>query len=93
VSGLTMTVSVGAPPGTRVRDVKIDGTPLDPAKLYTVAIPDFLLKGGDSYSMFAGKDVLIDPESGDLIVTALEDYIVANTPLAPRVEGRINIVR
>ena len=92
VSGLTMTVNLGAPAGNRVRDVKIGGTPLDPAKRYTVAIPDFLLKGGDSYSMFAGKDVLIDPESGDLIVTALEDYIVASTPLAPRVEGRINIV-
>jgi 5'-nucleotidase len=93
VSGLTMTVSLSAPAGNRVRDVKVAGEPLDPAKRYTVAIPDFLLKGGDAYSMFVGRDVLIDPESGDLLVTALEDYIVANTPLAPRVENRINVIR
>jgi 2',3'-cyclic-nucleotide 2'-phosphodiesterase (5'-nucleotidase family) len=93
VSGLTMTVNLSAPAGNRVRDVKINGVPLDPAKRYTVALPDFLLKGGDAYSMFVGKDVLIDPESGDLLITALEDYIVANTPLAPRVEGRINVIR
>ena len=51
--------------------MKIHGAALDPAKRYTAAIPDFLLKGGDAYSMFVGRDVLIDPESGDLFVTAL----------------------
>lgn len=93
ISGMTMTVHVNAPAGNRVHDVKIAGQPLDAAKRYTVAIPDFLLKGGDSYSMFVGKDALIDAESGDLMVTALEDYIVANTPLSPHVEGRITIIR
>ena len=93
VSGLTLTVNLGAPAGNRVRDVKVHGEPLDPGKRYTVAIPDFLLKGGDGYSMFVGTDALIDPESGDLLVTALEDYIVANTPLSPRVEGRITVIR
>ncbi len=37
VSGLTMTVNLSAPAGNRVRDVKINGAPLDPAKRYTVA--------------------------------------------------------
>jgi len=93
VSGLTMTINLSAPPGNRIRDVKIGGSPLDPGKTYSVAIPDFLLKGGDNYSMFVGTKALIDPEGGDLMVTALEDYIVAHTPLSPRVEGRITVIR
>ena len=91
VSGLTMTVDPHAPPGTRVRDVTINGQPLDPNKSYTVAIPDFLLKRGDDYTMFAGLPMRVGPEAGNLISTALEHYIAAKYEVAPAVEGRITI--
>jgi 2',3'-cyclic-nucleotide 2'-phosphodiesterase (5'-nucleotidase family) len=93
VSGLTLTVDVNARPGNRVRDVKVNGEPLDPAKSYSIAIPDFVLKGGDGYSMFAGLPVLVSPEAGDLIVSALEEYVSGHTPIEPKVEGRITLVR
>jgi 5'-nucleotidase len=91
VSGLTMTVDPHAPPGTRVRDVTINGQPLDPNKAYTVAIPDFLLKRGDDYTMFAGQPIRVGPEAGNLISTALEHYVAAKSEIAPAVEGRITI--
>jgi 2',3'-cyclic-nucleotide 2'-phosphodiesterase (5'-nucleotidase family) len=93
VSGVTMTVDVTAPPGNRVRDVKVGGQPLDAAKTYTIALPDFVMKGGDDYTAFADQRVLIGPQSGPLVVTALEHYVAAHRPVAPRVEGRITIVR
>jgi 5'-nucleotidase len=93
VSGLTMRVEIGAPAGNRVRDVKINSQPLDPARTYTVAIPDYLLKGGDGYTMFAGGKVLIGPETGSLMVSALEKYVAAKGEIAPELEGRITVVR
>jgi 5'-nucleotidase / UDP-sugar diphosphatase len=91
VSGLTMTVEQSAPRGNRVRDVMINGQPLDPNKVYTVAIPDFVLKQGDGYTMFTGQSVRVGPEAGNLISAALEEYVTAKSEIAPAIEGRITI--
>ena len=91
VSGLTMSVEPSAPPGDRVRDVKVNGQPLEANKIYTVAIPDFLLKQGDGYTMFVGQPVRVAPEAGALISNVLEQYIAARQAVAPAVEGRITI--
>ena len=93
VSGMTFTVDVNAQPGARVRDLKIGGQPVDAAKTYTLALPDYILKGGDNYDMFGGQKILVDPESGPLLVSALEKYVAAKKTVSPQVEGRINIVR
>jgi len=93
VSGLTMSVDVNAAPGSRVRDVNVNGKPLDPTGRYTLAIPDYLLKGGDNYTMFTDEKVLVGPEAGPLLVNALEHYLAAKRVVAPKVEGRITIVR
>jgi len=73
-----------------VRDLKINGATVDLAKTYTLALPDFVLHGGDGYGMFEGARVLIAPEDGTLIVTALEKMITGRD-IAPQVEGRIVI--
>ena len=38
-----------------MRDVTINGAPLDLEKTYTLALTDFMLHGGDGYEMFAGQ--------------------------------------
>jgi hypothetical protein len=43
--------------------------------------------------MFATGRVQIGPESGPLMVRALEDYLAARPAVAPAVEGRIVISR
>ena len=91
VSGLTMRVDPRAPPETRVSDVRVNGAPLDVNKTYTVAITDYMLKGGDGYAMFVGQRVLVGAEAGDLIVAALEKYVAAKHEVAPAVEGRIAV--
>jgi 5'-nucleotidase / UDP-sugar diphosphatase len=93
VSGLTMRVDSRAPSGKRVSDVRIGGQPLDPDKAYRVALPDYLLQGGDGYGMFAGQRVVVGPEDGPLMATALETYMSELKTLAPRTDGRITIVR
>ena len=93
LSGVTMKVDAKAPVGSRVSDVRVNGAPLDAAKTYTVALPDYLMNGGDSYAMFPSQKVLIDAQSGDLIVQALEKYIVKRGTVSPVPEGRIVIAR
>jgi 5'-nucleotidase len=91
VSGLAFAIDPAAPPERRVVDVRVNGEPLDLEKRYVLAIPDYIFKGGDGYTMFPGGDVLVAPEAGDLIVTALEKYIAAKKEIAPAVEGRITV--
>jgi 2',3'-cyclic-nucleotide 2'-phosphodiesterase (5'-nucleotidase family) len=93
VSGLTLTVDARAPAGQRVSGVKVNGAPLDLTHTYTLAISDFVLEGGDGYSMFAGARVLVGPETGTLIAVALENYVTARGEVRATVEGRITIVR
>lgn len=93
VSGLTFTLDPTRPADDRVVDVRIGGTPIALDGTYTVAVPDYLLEGGDGYDMFAGQRVLIGPETGQLIVTALEKYVVSKGEIAPAIEGRIVIQR
>jgi 2',3'-cyclic-nucleotide 2'-phosphodiesterase (5'-nucleotidase family) len=88
VSGLVFRVDSRAPPGARVRDVRVNGEALVPDRTYTLAIPDFLLLGGDGYGMFADQKVLVDAEFGTLLAIALEKYI-SGREVAPAIEGRI----
>jgi 2',3'-cyclic-nucleotide 2'-phosphodiesterase (5'-nucleotidase family) len=91
VSGLTFTIDSAATADARVADVRVNGEPLDPTKRYVVAIPDYMFKGGDGYTMFAGGEVLVAPEAGNLIVTAMVKYLSARKEISPVVEGRITV--
>jgi 2',3'-cyclic-nucleotide 2'-phosphodiesterase (5'-nucleotidase family) len=89
VSGLKMAVDRNAPAGDRVRDVRVNGQPLQLDRTYTVGIPDFIFRGGDGYTMFATQRVLIGPEAGNLISSALEKFVVAQREITQQIEGRI----
>ncbi len=93
VSGLTMEIDRASAPGNRVRNVRVGGRGLDSSAMYTLAIPDYLLNGGDGYTMFGSQQVLIGPESGDSIATALEAYVAGRREVNPSIEGRITVVR
>jgi 5'-nucleotidase len=91
VSGLSFAVDPSAPVGDRVRDVQVNGAPLQPERRYKVAISDYMLSGGDGYKVFGESKVLLNPESSPLLVRRLEESIQAAGTVAPRVEGRIRL--
>jgi 2',3'-cyclic-nucleotide 2'-phosphodiesterase (5'-nucleotidase family) len=88
ISGFTMKVNLSSPSGSRIHDVRVNGAPLDLDRTYTLALPDFVLEGGDGFTMFAGSRVLIDKENGTPIRDALESAITGKD-IAPQVDGRI----
>jgi 5'-nucleotidase len=88
-ASLTYTVSASAAPGAKVSDIKIDGTPVTEAQSVRVAANNFLVGGGDGFSVFTqGTDLW----SGALDIDALVDYFGAHSPVAPPSLNRITMV-
>jgi 2',3'-cyclic-nucleotide 2'-phosphodiesterase (5'-nucleotidase family) len=88
LSGLKVTISATAAPGSRVRSVLVNGAPLDPTRIYKVATNDFMTQGGDGYRMLAGAHITLD--SGTLLLSrAVMDYAQKLRTIAAKVDGRV----
>ena len=83
--------SVAANQG-RLKSVEVmeDGAwkPLDPAKMYGVAANDFVRAGGDGYKIFAER-AQNAYDYGPSLEEVVADYLSANRPYTPKLEGRI----
>jgi 2',3'-cyclic-nucleotide 2'-phosphodiesterase (5'-nucleotidase family) len=93
VSGLCFTYDIAAPAGSRVTgavrqadDGSCTGAAVDltAASSYTLAINDFMASGGDGY-----PNVFSRATTQNIMDQVLADYISANTPLSPSIQGRI----
>jgi 2',3'-cyclic-nucleotide 2'-phosphodiesterase (5'-nucleotidase family)/predicted AlkP superfamily phosphohydrolase/phosphomutase len=93
VSGLCFNYDISAPAGSRVTsavrqaaDGSCTGAPVDltAGSTYTIAENDFIVAGGDGYPNFFARST-----SRDIMDQVTVDYITANTPLAPTIQGRV----
>jgi 2',3'-cyclic-nucleotide 2'-phosphodiesterase (5'-nucleotidase family) len=95
VSGLCFSYDISAPVGSRViassvvrqaADGSCTGAVVDltAASMYHMAINDFMATGGDGYPNVASR-----AHSRDIMDQAVADWITANTPLSPAIQGRI----
>ena len=101
VSGLRFTWDLNQEVGSRIVSVEVwneargEYAPLDPDAVYSVAANNFMRDGGDQYTMLAEN--AIDPyDYGRPLDVVVAEYIEANSPVAPQLEGRItglNLVR
>ncbi len=85
VSGLTVSFDATAPSGARITRVLVNGAPLDPTRLYSVATDRFIAEGGDGYSIFLQAINRRDHQIPlrDVLVSALKAG-----PLTAKEEGR-----
>ncbi|WP_405480115.1 bifunctional metallophosphatase/5'-nucleotidase [Streptomyces sp. NBC_00009] len=95
-AGLTYTLDMTKTGAARVvvDSIKLNGTAIDPAATYRVAMNSFLAGGGDGFAALGqGKNPLVG--SDDL--KAFNDYLTANSsatsPIAPPKADRITIVK
>lgn len=58
VAGVTFTVDASKAAGSRVSNVMIGGKPLEENATYILATANFLVNGGDEYTMFKGKKII-----------------------------------
>ena len=67
------------------------GAPIDKDAVYGVVSNNFMRSGGDGYSVFSDKGMNAYDFGPDLAdVTA--EFLAANAPYTPYLDGRINIV-
>ena len=94
-SGFTYTLSRTIADGTctsvAVRDLMLDGKPLDPAATYQVTVNDYLADGGDNFATFADVAPALR-RPGDIDREALIEYLAAFAPVAPPDTNRVTIV-
>lgn len=94
VAGMKYEFDLNKPAGSRILSAEVYNEdtgmyePLDENKVYRVVTNDYMLGGGDGYSMFA--EYAIDPyDSGPLLDAAVVDYFEAFSPVSPEIEGRV----
>ena len=89
VSGLTFVLDPGAEAGARVSNVMVGGAALEADRLYTVAVNDYILGGGDGYAALGGGRLVTNAGGGNLVANDVMAYVEKMGSVAPAVEGRI----
>lgn len=95
ISGLRFVWSPKQPVGRRVLSVRVRTpsatafTPIEPDKTYRMVTSNFVLGGGDAYSVVTQGQNKVD--TGILLVDLLSDHFAANSPVSAAVDGRIAI--
>jgi 2',3'-cyclic-nucleotide 2'-phosphodiesterase (5'-nucleotidase family) len=93
VSGLCFTYDISALAGSRVTAAvrqaaggSCTGAPVDltAASTYKIAENDFMANGGDGYPVFISRAT-----TQDIVDQVTADYIAANSPISPAIQGRI----
>lgn len=109
VSGISFTYAPSAPPGSRIREIRVAGRPLEPGREYAVATNDFLAAGGDGYRAFGDAvrssrdfyviggmmkgDKLVYSDSGTWLRDVVMDHIRRKGTIVPFTDGRIREVQ
>jgi 5'-nucleotidase len=85
-ASLHYTATLGNPLGDRVSGITIDGVPVTDSGTYRVAANNFLVGGGDGFSVFTqGTDLW----SGPIDLDAFTAYLTAHSPISPPPLNRI----
>jgi 2',3'-cyclic-nucleotide 2'-phosphodiesterase (5'-nucleotidase family) len=89
VSGVTFAFDAAAEPGSRVSEVMVGGAPLEADKVYTVAVNDYILGGGDGYAALGGGRIVTEGPTGQLLANDVMAYVEKLGTVNVAVEGRI----
>jgi 2',3'-cyclic-nucleotide 2'-phosphodiesterase (5'-nucleotidase family) len=89
VSGMRVEYDALRPPGSRVVSIEVGGAPLDSDRMYTVAINDFMARGGDGYTSLANIKPLVPLDDTPLLSNEVMVYLRAIGGVQTSVDGRM----
>jgi 5'-nucleotidase/UDP-sugar diphosphatase len=89
VSGLTIEADAQRPPGQRIVSVRIGDAALDEQKSYSVALTDFMARGGDGYSQFQNAARALAENDAPLVANEIMVYLRKLGTVRTSIEGRI----
>jgi 2',3'-cyclic-nucleotide 2'-phosphodiesterase (5'-nucleotidase family) len=67
----------------------VGGAPLEADKLYTVAVNDYIVGGGDGFAALGGGRIVTDGPTGQLVANDVMAYVEKLGTVNVSVEGRI----
>jgi 5'-nucleotidase len=92
VAGLRLVVDFARPAGSRIVSATVTrgerAGPVEPDRAYRLVTNNFLRRGGDGYVMLRDQ-VLEAYDTGPLLEEVVAAHLAAQSPLAPRTDGRI----
>lgn len=92
ISGMRVEADLARAPGARITSVHIQGSPLNEGRVYTLALNDYLLQGGDGYGMFYNAETMIGANYGQPLVSVVENFIRKKRVISAETDGRISIL-
>jgi 5'-nucleotidase / UDP-sugar diphosphatase len=87
IAGFRFAFDPAQPAGSRVTAITYNNQVVEPDASLRVVTNNFMLVGGDGYTVFAEGANRID--SGLIMSDVVEQYIAANSPVSIEVDGRI----
>jgi 5'-nucleotidase len=88
-AGFTYSWSVSAPCGSKISNMMLNGTLIDPATTYRVTVNNFLAGGGDNFTKMTAATNLY---TSGVDLDAFVAYITAHSPVAPGPQNRITVI-
>jgi 5'-nucleotidase/UDP-sugar diphosphatase len=90
ISGIKIKYDATRPAGTRLLLVTLNNKPLNPTKTYKVATLDYLLNGGDGYTMFINSKELNHQQNSNFTLSDLmAEKVQQLNVISPKTDGRI----
>ena len=79
-------------PNQRMSNITIGGAPIDPNRIYRFCTNDFLLTGGDGYTVLAERSMDVYNTSLLLSYVVIEYIRSQGGVISPVVDGRMNVI-
>jgi 5'-nucleotidase/UDP-sugar diphosphatase len=77
-------------PNQTITDLTIGGAPVDPNRIYRFCTNDYLLGGGDGYTVLTRAQ---DRFNASLLLSdVVMEYITANGTITPTLDGRMTVI-
>ena len=89
VSGIQYSYNPSRPVGQRVENILVNQEQMDPKKIYTVAMPNYIFNGGDGYTMFSESELIVDEAGARTDAEVLIEYAKDLGVINIKTEGRI----
>lgn len=88
VSGISCSINTGNKTGERITHLTIGGKAFEPEEIYRIALPDYLVSGGDDFPALP----IADNTKTALDVDIVKDFLRKQRPIKAGTDGRITII-
>ena len=90
VAGIKVTYDSSRPIGKRLISVTLNKQPLQPKQIYKVVSLDYLINGGDGFTMFKNSKALTYKQTNSLTLSDIMSVEIHQKKVfAPKIDGRL----